>query len=793
MHGVDSSPVGGSLNDISLAPFVPEEEVAAAVAVQEVSEPAEVCDEAEVCDDETSPTAEVKAEAEPAAESSELDSEPASAEPASTDSATTKSVETLGLQDESPTAEMPVAESTPTVPSESVSSPDATIPETFVEVPVPATMSVPSEKPSVAPAATDSSSASSNPVAAANEVSPADIGVSPPESVTEPESGFRLLNLHEDVQRAIDDSGYTTPTDIQAEIIPHVLDGRDVLAQSQTGTGKTAAFALPILSKLRPEQRKPQVLVLAPTRELAIQVARSFETYGKFVRRFDVAAIYGGSPYDAQLRQLKRGVPVVVGTPGRVIDHIKRGSLDLSEISCLVLDEADEMLNMGFLEDVQFVLEQTPDSRQVALFSATLPAPIRAIADRYLTDPVRVTIKRKTMTAEAIRQRAVIVQHRHKPEVLSRILEVEETDGVIVFTKTREATTTVAEHLTGAGFSAVAMNGDMPQAARERTIAQLKNGRLDVLVATDVAARGLDVSRVSHVINYDVPQDTESYIHRIGRTGRAGRSGDAIILLSNSQRYKLKHIERLTKQRIELVPPPSVEQINEVRVQRFKDQIAKTAESADLALFQQIIADYSQEKNTAPEIIAAALAHMSQQGRPLLVEQLSGRDDRGRHNDRDDRGHRRDGDRRDRTSRNERYDDRRNDRSERQPRRSGRVESGMDRYRIEVGCDDGVKPGNIVGAVANEAGIEGRHIGPINIFDSYSTIDLPEGMPRDIYETLQGVRVAGKQLRLRKATEKDNHGERGSGPGGDGRKFKPRFSKRNGKGGKPKHGKKRRA
>lgn len=595
------------------------------------------------------------------------------------------------------------------------------------------------------------------------------------EAVAPAPSGFRTLDLREEVQQAIEEAGYNTPTEIQAQIIPHVLDGRDVLAQSQTGTGKTAAFALPILSRISISAKKPQVLVLAPTRELAMQVADSFSTYGRCLPKCRVAAIYGGQGYDSQLRQLKRGVPIVVGTPGRVIDHIKRGTLDLSEIECLVLDEADEMLNMGFLEDVQFVLEQTPSRRQVALFSATLPEPIRSIAQQYLNDPVRITIKRKTMTAEAIRQRAVIVPHRDKPDALSRFLEVEETDGVIVFTKTREATVTVAEHLTREGFSAVALNGDMPQNVRERTIDQLKNGRLDILVATDVAARGLDVSRVSHVFNFDVPQDTESYIHRIGRTGRAGRNGEAIILLSSSQRYKLRQIERLTKQPIEVVQPPDADDINASRVARFKQQITDTIAGQDLSLFTQILTECAEETGQSMESIAAAVAELSQKGRPFFVQDRPRRSRRDRFEDRGD------GDGRERGNRRERSGGRspRGDQKPRGARRSGRLEAGMDRYRIEVGHDDGVKPGNIVGAVANEAGIDGEYIGPINIYDSYSTIDLPEGMPPEVHDTLQDVQVAGKQLRLRKASESDNHGRnsfrknprKGGKPSGSGRRF----------------------
>ena len=337
---------------------------------------------------------------------------------------------------------------------------------------------------------------------------------------------FSTLELRPEVEQAVVAAGYTTPTPVQAQIIPPMLAGRDVLAQSQTGTGKTAAFALPILSRIDPERGHPQVLVLTPTRELAIQVAKSFTTYGKHLPGFQVAAIYGGQDYQPQLKQLRRGVPVVVGTPGRVIDHVKRGTLDLSQIDCLVLDEADEMLNMGFLEDVQFVLQQLPAARQIALFSATLPAPIRTIAQQYLPDPVKIRIQTKTMTAASIRQRAVVASPHEKLGVLTRMLEVETTDGVIVFTKTREATLSVAERLRAEGLAATALNGDMPQKVRERTIEQLQAGRLDILVATDVAARGLDVPRISHVFNFDLPHDSESYVHRIGRTGRAGRPGE---------------------------------------------------------------------------------------------------------------------------------------------------------------------------------------------------------------------------------------------------------------------------
>ncbi len=410
-----------------------------------------------------------------------------------------------------------------------------------------------------------------------------------------------------------------------------MLEGRDVLAQSQTGTGKTAAFALPILSRLDVGRRKPpQVLVLAPTRELAIQVTNSFSTYAACMPDFAVAAIYGGQDYEPQLRQLRRGVHVVVGTPGRVIDHIRRGTLDLSGIQCLVLDEADEMLNMGFLEDVQFVLKQVPQQRQIALFSATLPGPIRDIADQYLNDPVKITIKKKTMTAESIRQRALFVAPRDKIDVLTRILEVEETDGVIVFTKTKAATMTVAEQLSRAGLSAIALNGDMPQTVRERAIERLKSGQLDVLVATDVAARGLDVPRISHVFNYDLPHDSQSYIHRVGRTGRAGRSGEAIIFLSNAQRGKLRLIERATKQPIEVVQPPTTDDINAMRVKRFKQRIDQVTSARDLSMFKELIAEYAAESGKPLEMIAAALAQIGQQGRPFLLKDQPNRKQRDR-------------------------------------------------------------------------------------------------------------------------------------------------------------------
>ncbi len=556
-----------------------------------------------------------------------------------------------------------------------------------------------------------------------------------------PTGGFHALNLRNEIRLAVVKSGYATPTPIQNEIIPLMLAGRDLLAQSETGSGKTAAFALPILSQIDETSRKTQVLVLTPTRELAIQVANSFSTYGANLPAINVTAIYGGQDYEIQFRQLKRGTQIVVGTPGRVIDHINRGTLDLKNIRCLVLDEADEMLNMGFLEDVQLVLERIPETRQIALFSATIPAPIRQIADRYLNDPAKITIAGKTMTAESIRQRAVIVSPRDKIDVLLRILEVEETDGVIVFTKTKDATITVAEQLHRAGKKAVALNGDMAQKVRERTVDQFKAGHLDILVATDVAARGLDVPRVSHVFNFDLPHDSQSYVHRIGRTGRAGRSGEAIIFLPASARGKLRVIERLTRQPIEIIDPPSVDQVNKVRIRKFNEELGQIITMKDLSFFEKMVTDYAEESGMPATTIAAALAIMSQRGRTFLMENRPS-SSRSKRDDGDDRSGRSSGDREPR---------------DKNLRRGGPPQAGMTRYRIEVGWRDGVKPGNIVGAVANEANIDGRDIGDINIQNTFSTIDLPDSLPGESIDKLQRTWVSGRQLKIRPDSPPSRH------------------------------------
>ena len=556
---------------------------------------------------------------------------------------------------------------------------------------------------------------------------------------------FRDLALIEPLLKALDDVGYETPSPIQAQVIPHMLQGKDVLGQAQTGTGKTAAFALPILSRIDLRQKDPQVLVLAPTRELAIQVAEAFQRYAAHLKGFHVLPIYGGQDYSTQLRQLKRGAHVVVGTPGRVMDHMRKGTLNLDTLKVLVLDEADEMLRMGFIDDVEWVLEKTPDDIQIALFSATMPAVIRKIAQEYLHEPEQVTIKVTTASAENIRQRFWMVSGVHKLDALTRILEAETFDGMIIFVRTKTATIELAEKLEARGYSAAAINGDMSQALRERTIAHLKNGKLDILIATDVAARGLDVDRITHVVNYDIPYDTESYVHRIGRTGRAGRTGDAILFIAPRERKLLGNIEKATKQKIEEMGLPSTEVINNKRISRFKQNITDTLASEELSFFSQLIEQFQQEHNVTALEIASALAKLVQGDTPLLMQNLpkktyDNREDRPQR-DRDDRSHREDRPRRE--DRPER---------DRKPKRAfgSGVNIEMETFRIEVGHNHGVKPGNIVGAIANETGIDGDHIARIRIEDDYSTVELPAGMPKELLEELKRIRVAGQLLSITK-------------------------------------------
>ena len=548
-----------------------------------------------------------------------------------------------------------------------------------------------------------------------------------------PSPSFRDLALIEPVLKALDDVGYETPSPIQAQVIPQMMQGKDVLGQAQTGTGKTAAFALPILSRIDIKMKDPQVLILAPTRELAIQVAEAFQRYAAHLKGFHVLPIYGGQDYSTQLRQLKRGAHVVVGTPGRVMDHMRKGTLVLDQLSVLVLDEADEMLRMGFIDDVEWILEQTPENRQTALFSATMPTAIRKIAQEYLDAPEQITIKVTTASALNIRQRYCLVSGAHKLDALTRILEAETFDGMIIFVRTKTATVELAEKLEARGFSASAINGDMSQALRERSIAHLKNGKLDILIATDVAARGLDVDRITHVVNYDVPYDTESYIHRIGRTGRAGRTGDAILFIAPRERKLLDNIERATKQKVEEMGLPSTEVINNKRIARFKQNITDTLAAEELGFFTQLIEQYQQEHNVTALEIAAALAKLFQGDTPLLMQNLPRKTRDARE---------------DRPSREGRYERDGKPSRERRSRRSGGSDIEMELYRIEVGRNHGVKPGNIVGAIANETGIDGDHIARIKIEDDFSTVELPAGMPKALFQELKKVRVAGQQLNI---------------------------------------------
>lgn len=562
---------------------------------------------------------------------------------------------------------------------------------------------------------------------------------------------FANLGLRQEALSAIAELGYETPSPIQAQAIPYLLEGRDILGVAQTGTGKTAAFSLPLLSRIDVEANQTQVLVLAPTRELAIQVADAFASYAKHIRGFRVLPIYGGQDYRTQLRQLERGPQVVVGTPGRVMDHIRKGTLNLNHIKALVLDEADEMLRMGFIDDVEWILQQMPEQHQTALFSATMPAPIRRITQNYLNDPAEVTIKVKTTTAETIRQRYWQVRGFEKLDVLLRVMDVEDFDAMIIFVRTKNATVEVAEALQANGYAAEALNGDIVQAQRERVINLLKNGRIDVLVATDVAARGLDVERISHVVNYDVPYDTESYVHRIGRTGRAGREGDAILFITGRERNMLSAIERTTRQVIEKFSFPTADELNQRKITRYFDTINQELEK-DLTEYKSVIKKYiAAHPDADTELIAAALASLHAGSKPFYIkEQAMPSEDRSRsrneRGDKRERGERRDrGDRGDRNSR--RDDDRGSERSERKSRRE-RPDIPMDLYRLAVGESHGAQKGDIVGAIANEANISSQHMGKIRMREDHSFIELPAGMPKDVLKKLRSVWVRGQQLQI---------------------------------------------
>jgi len=556
---------------------------------------------------------------------------------------------------------------------------------------------------------------------------------------TTPESGFAGFGFSDALLKTLADKGYTDPSPIQKAAFPDLMLGRDLVGQAQTGTGKTAAFALPLLERLQSGQKTPQVLVLAPTRELAMQVADSFKAYAAGHPHLKVLAVYGGSDFRSQISALRRGVDVVVGTPGRVMDHMRQGTLDTSGLRSLVLDEADEMLRMGFIDDVEWILGQLPEERQVVLFSATMPSEIRRLSKRYLKDPAEVTIRTKDQEGRRIRQRSITVPMPHKLEALQRVLDACGGEGVIIFARTKAITLTVAETLEAGGHQVAVLNGDVPQNQRERTVERLRAGSVDILVATDVAARGLDVDRIGMVINYDMPFDGEAYVHRIGRTGRAGRTGEAVLFVTPRERRFINNLERASGQPIEPMEVPGNTAINQGRLDRLHKRLVEAtqqprANADEEALLQELLQRIGTELELSSEQLAYAALSLAIGPDPLLRQQ--GDDDWIHNNQRRDRDRGERGDRR----------ERRNDRPARPP------EDNMQRYRVEVGHRDRVKPGNLVGAIAGETGLQGRLIGRIQIFDNHSLVDLPKGMPEDVFNNLRSLRVMNRELQITTAT-----------------------------------------
>lgn len=544
---------------------------------------------------------------------------------------------------------------------------------------------------------------------------------------------FKSFGLSDNILKVLDEIGYESPSAIQEQCITHLLDGHDVIGQAQTGTGKTAAFTLPLLDRIDLNNNQVQLLVLTPTRELAIQVSEAIQTYARHLKGFHVLPIYGGQSYDVQLKPLKRGVHAVVGTPGRVMDHLKKGTLKLSSLKTLVLDEADEMLRMGFIDDVKWVMKKLPKKRQIALFSATMPDTIRRVAETFLNKPKIVKIKTKTATAKTISQSYWLVGGLHKLDALTRILEIELFDGLIIFVRTKTATIDLAEKLSARGFAAEPINGDIAQNQRERIITQLKQGKIDILIATDVAARGLDVDRISHVVNYDIPQDPESYVHRIGRTGRAGRQGKAILFVAPREKRILRTIEKITRQPIEPMQLPSAKIINEQRVKNFKERIANTLSNQDLSVFEELVLSYQKENKVDVIKMASALALMAQGSEPLFLNEKD-----FKQNSFSD-------------------EDKSKVTISLQPEPLKEYpQIPMRRYRIAVGHKDKIRPGNILGAIANEAEISSDYIGTIQILQDFTVIDLPDEMPNETFEILKKTRIFNKTLNLEELTNKNN-------------------------------------
>ncbi|MBQ4798203.1 DEAD/DEAH box helicase [Pseudoalteromonas sp. MMG006] len=574
---------------------------------------------------------------------------------------------------------------------------------------------------------------------------------------------FESLNLSPAILKAVEELGYKTPSEIQAQCIPLLLERKDVLGLAQTGTGKTAAFALPLLNNIDPSVKQPQILVLTPTRELAIQVAEAFEQYAKHTRGVEVLALYGGQSYSIQLSALRRGAQIIVATPGRLIDHINRGTIKFDALQALVLDEADEMLRMGFIDDVENIMEKTPREKQTCLFSATMPKQIQNISSKYMNNPEQVHISARNSTVSSVEQ-VFWNAHVHKNKAIVRFLEAEQYEGAIVFVRTRNDTVQLAELLEREGFSAAPLNGDMNQQARERTVDRLKNGMLNVVIATDVAARGLDVDRLSLVINYDIPQDSEAYVHRIGRTGRAGRTGKAILFVKHNERYLLKNIIRHTKSEIAQVELPTAKVVEEKRINALQEKLTLALENKDITFFNEVAANMAQKLELAPEDLAGALLCLAQQQSPIKVEEVKiqprERNDRNSRNDRGDRGRR-----------NERGGERGGERAERKPReRNSRDAGPMDTYRIEVGREHGVQVKNIVGAIANEADISSKFIGDIRLHDSHSTVQLPQNMPKDVLDHFQKVFICKRPMGMTITQDQgpaEPRGERSERPSGD--------------------------
>ena len=549
--------------------------------------------------------------------------------------------------------------------------------------------------------------------------------------MTETKMTFKDLGLPEFILNAVADLGFETPSPIQQICIPHLLEGRDVLGMAQTGSGKTAAFSLPILAKIDPTEKHPQLLVMAPTRELAIQVADACEQFVKYAKGINIVTLYGGQRYDIQLRALKQGAQVVVGTPGRILDHLRRGTLSLAELKAIVLDEADEMLRMGFIDDVETVMAELPEHHQTALFSATMPEPIRRITKRFMNDPQEVKIKATQQSAPDIAQSCWYVHGFRKNEALLRFLEVEDFDAAIIFTRTKSGTLDVTELLEKHGFRAAALNGDMTQQLREQTLERLRSGSLDIVVATDVAARGIDIERISLVVNYDIPLDAESYVHRIGRTGRAGRSGRALLFVEPRERRLLRNVEHLIKKNIEEVELPNHEVLQACRRKKFKDKITTQLEHHDLELYRELLEDMFTADQSQEDIAAAMM--MLLQGKQKLILPPDPVVDKKARRDRNERGDRRE---------NPRSAERRGE------RKGYGNPQPMDLYRIEVGRGDGVEVRHIVGAIANEGDINSRYIGHIKLYDDYSTIELPQGMPKELLQQFAKTRVLNKQMRM---------------------------------------------